>query len=49
MYLNVSKEQKKKLDVLWIPSEDDVAILKGVEILMEKEKSNKFTSIILSK
>nr|XP_022310653.1 receptor-type tyrosine-protein phosphatase alpha-like isoform X2 [Crassostrea virginica] len=43
------EEQNKKLDVLRIPSEDDVAILKGVEILMEKEKSIKFTSIILSK
>lgn len=48
MYFIVSQKQKKELDVIRIPSEDDIAILKGVAILMEKEKSNTFTSIVLS-
>ncbi|XP_078327492.1 uncharacterized protein LOC111112706 isoform X2 [Crassostrea virginica] len=43
------EDQRKELDVFYIPYGNDNAILKGVELLLEKEKQHSFTSVIMSK
>ncbi|XP_078327334.1 uncharacterized protein LOC111111930 isoform X4 [Crassostrea virginica] len=43
------EDQRKELDVYYIPFGNDNAILKGVELLLEKEKQHSFTSVIMSK
>nr|XP_022306514.1 uncharacterized protein LOC111112922 isoform X2 [Crassostrea virginica] len=43
------EDQRKELDVFYIPFGNDNAILKGVELLLEKEKQISFTSVIMSK
>ena len=45
----IIQDQRKELDVYYIPFGNDNAILKGVELLLEKEKQHSFTSVIMSK
>ena len=45
----IKQDQRKDLDVFYIPFGNDNAILKGVELLLEKEKQISFTSVIMSK
>nr|XP_034335012.1 receptor-type tyrosine-protein phosphatase zeta-like [Crassostrea gigas] len=40
---------KQDVDVFHIPFENDNAMLKGVELLLEKGKVNEFTSVVISK
>lgn len=40
---------RQDVDVFHIPSENDNAMLKGVELLLEKGKESEFTSVFISK
>lgn len=44
-----TQERKKELDVFRISISNDDAILKGVQLLLEKRKHQMFTSVVLSK
>lgn len=45
----VIQSTKQDVDVFHIPFENDNAMLKGVELLLEKGKVNEFTSVVISK
>eukprot|EP00105_Crassostrea_gigas_P032687 XP_011455797.2 PREDICTED: receptor-type tyrosine-protein phosphatase alpha-like [Crassostrea gigas] len=42
-------DQRRELDVFHIPVRNDSAMLKGVELLLEKERENNFKSVIVSR
>ena len=44
-----TQERKKELDVFRISISNDDAILKGVQLLLEKRKHQMLTSVVLSK
>lgn len=45
----LTQDQKIEVDVLNIPVGNDRSMLKGVVLLLEKEKSNNFKSVIVSR
>lgn len=46
---NVKQGTKEGVDVFHIPFENDNAMIKGVELLLEKRKEDEFTSVVISK
>uniref|UniRef100_K1QXP2 Receptor-type tyrosine-protein phosphatase alpha n=1 Tax=Magallana gigas TaxID=29159 RepID=K1QXP2_MAGGI len=46
---NVKQGTKEGVDVFHIPFENDNAMIKGVELLLEKGKEDDFTSVVISK
>lgn len=46
---NVTQGIKQDVDVFRIPFEYDNAMIKGVELLLEKGKESEFTSVVISK
>lgn len=46
---NVKQGTKECVDVFHIPFENDNAMIKGVELLLEKGKEDDFTSVVISK
>lgn len=46
---NVKQGTKQGVDVFQIPFENDNAMIKGVELLLEKGKDDDFTSVVISK
>lgn len=40
---------KQDVDVFHIPFENDNAMVKGVELLLDKGKESEFTSVVISK
>ena len=46
----MTQDQRKELDVFHIPFGNDNALLKGVELLLDKQKQNTLhTTVVLSK
>lgn len=46
---NVKQGTKQGVDVFHIPFENDNAMIKGVELLLEKGKEDDITSVVISK
>lgn len=46
---NLKQITKQDVDVFHIPFKNDSAMLKGVELLLEKGKESEFTSVVISK
>ena len=47
---NITQDQRKELAVFHIPFGNDNALLKGVELLLDKQKQNTLhTTVVLSK
>lgn len=44
-----TQDQKIEVDVFNIPVDNDSSMLKGVVLLLEKEKRNNFKSVIISR